>query len=120
VGRRGQGAVIGNHVASHWGRVRPDARHSRIDRALRHAEPAMTTPIQEPTPGTREHFLQITTVQRWGTIQDYVDLCRAHGYFTPAFYATAIAHMERIHVRRRPRDFTWEELTTLLRRLEFR
>jgi len=61
----------------------------------------MTTPVQEPKPGTREHFLQITTLQRWGTIQDYVDLCRAHGYFTPAFYATAITHMERIHVRRR-------------------
>jgi hypothetical protein len=61
----------------------------------------MATPIHEPTPGTREHFLQITTMQRWGTIQDYVDLCRVHGYFTPAFYATAIAHMERIHVRRR-------------------
>jgi hypothetical protein len=66
----------------------------------------MTTPTQEPTPGTREHFLQITTVQRWGTIQDYVDLCRAHGYFTPAFYATAIAHMERIHVRRRLKQVT--------------
>jgi hypothetical protein len=38
---------------------------------------------------------------RWGTIQEYVDLCRAHGYFTPTFYATATAHMERIHVRRR-------------------
>jgi hypothetical protein len=61
----------------------------------------MMTPTQEPTPGTREHFLHVTTLRRWGTIQEYVDLCRAHGYFTPAFYATAIAHMERIHVRRR-------------------
>jgi hypothetical protein len=61
----------------------------------------MTTPDQEPTPGTREHFLQITTVQRWGTIQEYVELCRTQGYFTPDFYGTAIAHMERIHVRRR-------------------
>jgi hypothetical protein len=66
----------------------------------------MTAPIQEPQPGTREHFLQITTVQRWGTIQEYVDLCRAHGYFIPAFYATAIAHMERIHVRRRLKQIT--------------
>jgi hypothetical protein len=40
-------------------------------------------------------------LRRWGTIQEYVELCRVHGYFTPAFYATAIAHMERIHVRRR-------------------
>jgi hypothetical protein len=61
----------------------------------------MTTPTHEPKPGTREHFLQLTTLRRWGTIQEYVELCRAHRYFTPAFYATAIAHMERIHVRRR-------------------
>jgi hypothetical protein len=33
-------------------------------------------------------------------IQVYVDPCRAHGYFTLAFYATAIPHMEHIHVRR--------------------
>jgi hypothetical protein len=61
----------------------------------------MTIPQQELKPGTREHFLQVATLRRWGTIQEYVELCRAHGYFTPAFYATAIAHMERIHVRRR-------------------
>jgi hypothetical protein len=66
----------------------------------------MTTPSNEPTPGTREHFVQIATWQRWGTIQDYVDLCRVHGYFTPEFYATAIAHMERIHVRRRLKQVT--------------
>jgi len=46
----------------------------------------MTTPEQDPAPGTREHFLQVTTVQRWGTIQEYVELCRQHGYFTAAFY----------------------------------
>jgi hypothetical protein len=45
----------------------------------------------------------MTQLRRWGTIQAYVDLCRAQGYFTPAFYATALAHMERIHVRRRHR-----------------
>jgi hypothetical protein len=66
----------------------------------------MTTPTHEPAPGTREHFLQAMTLQRWGTIQEYVDLCRAHGYFTPVFYATAIAHMERIHVRRRLKQVT--------------
>ncbi len=66
----------------------------------------MTPPTHEPQPGTREHFLQVTTLRRWGTIQDYVDLCRAQGYFTPAFYATAIAHMERIHVRRRLKQVT--------------
>jgi hypothetical protein len=66
----------------------------------------MTTPSQEPPPGTREHFLHIAQLQRWGTIQEYVELCRAHGYFTPAFYATAIAHMERIHVRRRLKQIT--------------
>ena len=61
----------------------------------------MTPGLQEPQPGTREHFLHRAQRQRWGTIQEYVDLCRTHGYFTPDFYATAIAHMERIHVRRR-------------------
>jgi hypothetical protein len=66
----------------------------------------MATLIHEPTPGTREHFLQITTVQRWGTIQDYVDLCRAHGYFTPAFYAKAATRLECIHVRRRLKQIT--------------
>jgi hypothetical protein len=44
--------------------------------------------------------------QVWATIwqstaQEYVEVCRTHGYFTPAFYATAIAHMERNDVRRR-------------------
>jgi hypothetical protein len=67
---------------------------------------AMTTSTQEPRPGTREHFLQVTTLRRWGTIQDYVELCRAHGYFTPAFYAKAATHLERIHVRRRLKQIT--------------
>jgi hypothetical protein len=66
----------------------------------------MTTHDHEPTPGTREHFLHIAQLQRWGTIQEYVDLCRTHDYFTPDFYATAIAHMERIHVRRRLKQIT--------------
>jgi hypothetical protein len=25
----------------------------------------MMTPTHEPTPGTREHFLQLTTLRRW-------------------------------------------------------
>jgi hypothetical protein len=66
----------------------------------------MTTPTYEPTPGTREHFLHVATLRRWGTIQEYVELCRAHGYFTPAFYAKAATHMERIHVRRRLKQVT--------------
>jgi hypothetical protein len=66
----------------------------------------MTTPTHEPKPGTQEHFLQVTTWRRWGAIQEYVELCRAEGYFTPAFYATAIAQMERIHVRRRLKQVT--------------
>jgi hypothetical protein len=45
-------------------------------------------------------------LRRWGTIQEYVELCRAQGYFTPAFYATALAQMERIHVRRRLKQVT--------------
>jgi hypothetical protein len=60
----------------------------------------METPDRAPTPGTREHFLEVTRLQRWGTIQEYVELCRARGYFTPEFYRKATAHMERIHVRR--------------------
>jgi hypothetical protein len=36
----------------------------------------MTSPPEVPTPGTREHFLQVTMLQRWGTIQEYVELCR--------------------------------------------
>jgi hypothetical protein len=66
----------------------------------------MAIDTQEPTPRTREHFLRVTRLRRWGTIQEYVDFCRAQGYFTPAFYATAIAHMERIHVRRRLKQIT--------------
>jgi hypothetical protein len=56
-------------------------------------EPAMTPPTHEPQPGTREYCLQVTILRRWGTIQDYVDPCREPGYFTPAFYAAAIAHL---------------------------
>ena len=26
---------------------------------------------QNPKPGTREHFLQVTMLQRWGTIQGF-------------------------------------------------
>ena len=66
----------------------------------------MDTPDQAPTPGTREHFLEVTRLQRWGTIQEYVELCRQRGYFTAAFYRKATAHMERIHVRRRLKQIT--------------
>jgi hypothetical protein len=66
----------------------------------------MVTDVRDPTPGTREHFLRVTPLQRWGTIQEYIDLCRAQGYFTPVFYTTALAHMERIHVRRRLKQVT--------------
>src|ERR671937_2444068 len=66
----------------------------------------MTTDIQDPAPGTREYFLRVAQLRRWGTIQDYVELCRAEGYFTPQFYATALAQMERIHVRRRLKQVT--------------
>jgi hypothetical protein len=79
----------------------------------------MTTPTQAPTPGTREHFLQVTTLQRWGTIQEYVELCRQQGYFTEAFYRKAAAHMERIHVRRRLRQVMdgrgWPTLANIVR-----
>jgi len=84
-----------------------------------HEEFAMTPPDHAPNPGTREHFLQVSQLQRWGTIQEYVDLCRTHGYFTPEFYATAIAHMERIHVRRRLRQVTdgrgWPTVANIVR-----
>ena len=62
--------------------------------------------IREPTPGRRKHFLQLTTLRRWGTNQEYVNIRRAHGYFMPEFYPTAIALMERIHVRRMLRQVT--------------
>jgi hypothetical protein len=79
----------------------------------------MDTPDQGLTPGTREHFLEVTKLQRWGTIQDYVELCRARGYFTEAFYRKATAHMERIHVRRRLRQVTdgrgWPTLANIVR-----
>jgi hypothetical protein len=80
---------------------------------------AMTTPTHECKPGTREHFLQVTTLRRWGTIQEYVDLCRDQGYFTAAFYAKATAHLERIHVRRMLRQVTdgrgWPTLANIVR-----
>jgi hypothetical protein len=79
----------------------------------------MATNERDPTPGTREHFLQVTQLQRWGTIQKYVDLCRTRGYFTPAFYRKATAHMERIHVRRMLRQVTdsrgWPVLANIVR-----
>jgi hypothetical protein len=79
----------------------------------------METRDQDPTPGTREHFLEVTRLQRWGTIQDYVELCRAGGYFTPEFYSKATAHMERIHVRRMLRQVTdargWPTLANVVR-----
>ena len=66
----------------------------------------MATNTQDPQPGTREHFLRVAQLRRWGTIQEDVELCRAEGYFTPQFYATVIAQMERIHVRRRLKQVT--------------
>ena len=79
----------------------------------------MTTPHEAPKPGTREHFLQVSQLQRWGTIQEYVDLCRTQGYFTPAFYAKAVTHMERIHVRRMLRQVTdgrgWPTVANIVR-----
>jgi len=79
----------------------------------------METRDQELKPGTREHFLAVTQLQRWGTIQEYVELCRARGYFTEAFYRNAVAHMERIHVRRMLRQVTdgrgWPLLANIVR-----
>ena len=79
----------------------------------------MTTDTQEPTPGTREHFLRVAQLRRWGTIQDYVELCRAQGSFTPAFDATVLAQMARIPVRRRLKPITtahgWPVFGTIAR-----
>lgn len=79
----------------------------------------MTTSTPDPTPGTREHFLQVSQLRHWGTIQEYVELCRAQGYFTEVFYRKAVAHMERIHVRRRLRQVTdgrgWPTLANIVR-----
>ena len=60
----------------------------------------METCNQDVKPGTREHFLQVTPLQRWGTIQEDVDRCRMRGYLTEAFYRRAVTYMKRIHVRR--------------------
>jgi hypothetical protein len=35
----------------------------------------------------------VTQLRRWGTIQEYVELCRARGYLTETFYRKAAAHM---------------------------
>ena len=79
----------------------------------------MVIDARDPSPGTREHFLRVTQRQRWGTIQEYVELCRLQGYFTPAFYRQATAHMERIHVRRMLRQVTdgrgWSILANIVR-----
>jgi hypothetical protein len=79
----------------------------------------MTSPPEAPTPSTWEHFLEVTQLQRWGTIHEYVELCREHGYFTAAFYRKAVAHMERIHVRRMLRQVTdgrgWPTLANIVR-----
>jgi hypothetical protein len=55
----------------------------------------METCNQDLKPGTREHFLQVTQLQRWGTIQEDVDLCRMRGYFTEAFYRRAVTNRVR-------------------------
>jgi hypothetical protein len=79
----------------------------------------MAIDARDPTPGTREHFLQVTQLRRWGTIQESVDLCRRQGYFTPSFYRGATPHMERIHVRRMLRQVTdgrgWPVLANIVR-----
>ena len=79
----------------------------------------METCDQAVKPGTREHFLEVTRLQRWGTIQEYVALCRTRGYFTEAFYRKAVTHMERIHVRRRLRQVRdgrgWPTLANIVR-----
>jgi hypothetical protein len=79
----------------------------------------MDTPDHDPTPGTREHFLKVTQLRRWGTIQEYVELCRQRGYFTAAFYRKAVTHMERIHVRRMLQQITdgrgWPILANIMR-----
>src|SRR5688572_4936812 len=78
--------AISPHVGVACGQMRGT---SRAPSSTVHEESAMTTPHHAPKPGTREHFLQVSQLQRWGTIQEYVDLCRTYGYFTPEFYATA-------------------------------
>src|SRR5262245_43579948 len=81
--------------------------------------PGVETRDHDVTPGTREHFLQVTQLQRWGTIQEYVVLCRTRGYLTEAFYRQAVTHMERIHVRHMLRQITdgrgWPTLANIVR-----
>jgi hypothetical protein len=79
----------------------------------------METRDQDVKPGTREHFLEVMQLRRWGTIQEYVDLCRMRGYFTEAFYRRAVTYMERIHVRRMLRQVRdgrgWPTLANIVR-----
>jgi hypothetical protein len=100
-------------------RYREPTAAAEHDRPLGGKEAAMTSPHEDPKPGTREHFLQLTALRRWGTIQEYVDLCQEQGYFTEAFYRKATAHMERIHVRRMLRQVTdgrgWPTLANIVR-----
>src|SRR5215218_5832031 len=114
--RVGRIPKLSHHGGVAWGQTRGI---SRAPSSTVHEESAMTTLHQPPKLGTREHFLQVSQLQRWGTIQEYVDLCRTHGYFTPEFYATAIAHMERIHVRRMLRQVTdgrgWPTVANIVR-----
>jgi hypothetical protein len=67
----------------------------------------MVTDARDPTPGTQEHFLEVTQLRRWGTIQEYVELCRAHGYFTAAFYAKAAARAVRMERACRGVSLSW-------------
>jgi hypothetical protein len=79
----------------------------------------MATDDQTSTPGTRGHFLRVAPLRRGGTRQADVELCRAQGSFTPAFYATALAQRERIHGRRRLKQIThaqgWPVFGTIAR-----
>jgi hypothetical protein len=79
----------------------------------------MVTDARDPTLGTREHFLRVTQLRRWRTIQEYVELCRRQGYFTAVFYRKAVTHMECIHVRRMLRQVTdsrgWSILANIVR-----
>jgi hypothetical protein len=52
-------------------------------------------------------------------MEEEQDTPRVQGYFTPAFYATAATHLERIHVRRMLRQVTdgrgWPTLANIVR-----
>ena len=79
----------------------------------------MTTPTPDPTPGTREHFSRSHSCGAGGPSRSTSSSAGGRGISPQAFYRKAMAHMERIHVRRMLRQVTdgrgWPTLANIVR-----